>query len=423
MKNFEHIIGYESIKNELNTILDMVESPEKYEKLGAYIPKGLLLHGEPGVGKTTFVNDFIKASKLEYFIIRKDIPDGEFVKHIKEMFAKAKQASLKGKYVIVFLDDFDKFANDDFYHRNSEEFVTIQTSIDEVKDNKVLVIGTANDLDNIPDSLLRAGRFDRVVQVNNPTLADASKIVEYYLSKKNNVGKVNCDDIARILDGGSCAQLETVINEAAILAAYNNQTIISMENIIKAALRVIYDAPISCDVNESKYLNRIAYHEAGHVVLNEILEPGSTNLVSIQKYDSQKGGITSYTNNEDYFYSQHFAENRIRTLLAGKASSEIIFGEPDVGCSSDLSRAYNIISRIVGDYCSNGFGFIDINSFENKGEFHDECTKELERYYKETKKILVENRSFLDSVASNLMDKKTLTYHEILDIKNQVYKA
>ena len=152
MKNFEQIIGYEDIKLELARVLDTIKHQEKYNAIGAKTPTGILLYGKPGIGKTMFSNAFLKASERPYFVCRKDKPNGEFVKAIKDVFDKAMEAAPS----IVLLDDMDKFANEDYNSRDAEEYVTVQSCIDTIKaeEKDVFIFATANDFRKLPNSFL-----------------------------------------------------------------------------------------------------------------------------------------------------------------------------------------------------------------------------------------------------------------------------
>ena len=164
MSKFDMIIGYAAVKKELRQIADTLKNREAYEKLGVSAPRGLLLHGEPGVGKSLMASAIIEESGRKAFVCRKDQPNGDFVKVIKATFDKAIQNAPS----IVYLDDMDKFANEDKQHTDAEEYVTVQSCIDEVKGKKVFVIATVNNMDKIPNSLLRAGRFDKIIHVIIP---------------------------------------------------------------------------------------------------------------------------------------------------------------------------------------------------------------------------------------------------------------
>ena len=418
MEEFKKVIGYEDVKIELARIIDMMINPKKYQKLGIRTTRGLLLEGAPGLGKTLMANCFIEASKRKTFTVRKDIPDGDFVKYIKSVFAQAKAEQPS----IVFLDDIDKFANEDELHCNAEEFVTIQSCIDDCKDAEVFVLATANETRCLPGSLLRPGRFDKSIEVLAPSGKDAEDIVNYYLSSKKVAKDVNSKDIARLLDGRSCATLETVINEAGVYAGYENKKFIDKKDLIRAFMRVVYDSPENMSDEDSKYIRNTAIHEAGHVVVGEIIEAGSVNLVSVKRHDGNISGFTSFNNDEDYFKSKKFMENRVISLLAGKAATEIVLGNNDVGSNNDLHRAFNIVTRFVDDYCCYGFqyfegicGRVEGNSvLESKQKL---VALEMEKYYQQAKKILIDNRQFLDKLTDALVENKVLVYGDIQNIK------
>lgn len=420
MKEFNKVIGYKDVKIELERIVDMMVNPTKYENLGVKTTRGLLLHGEPGVGKTLMAKCFVKACKRKTFTLRKDTPDGDFVKRIKAVFDEAKEASPS----VVFLDDLDKFANEDDRHKNAEEYVTIQSCIDDCKDEEVFVLATANELHCLPPSLLRSGRFDKNIKIEEPRGKDAEEIVKYYLSFKKVSKNIDYKEAARLLDGRSCAALETVINEAGVYSGFEGKKEIDMDDIIRAFMRVVYNAPEKLSVEQSKYLRNIAVHESGHTVVAELLEPESVNIVSVKKHGGNIGGFTSYEQDKDYFLSKHFMENRVMSLLAGKAATEIVYGVVDVGANNDMHRVFSIVSRFIDDYCGYGFtyweGSTDGGSSNNLlTRKEDIIQNEVERYYQKAKKMLIENREFLDKLTNALVSKQTLVYNDIQNIKKK----
>lgn len=424
MKEFNNIIGYDAIKLELQRVCDMVRNPEKYKKLGVKKPKGIMLYGSPGVGKSLFANAFIEACGIKSFVCRKNQPNGDFVKLIKETFEKAKENMPS----IVFLDDMDKFANEDDKHKNAEEFVTIQSCIDENRDNDILVFATANDLSLVPESLTRVGRFDISINVKNPKGNDAVKIVEHYLSQKKYVSNIDAKEIARILNGMSCAELESIINQAGIYAGYENKELIDFEDIIKACKRVVYEAPETIKSQDKQTSEFTYYHEAGHALISEILEPGSVTLISAENYDGSVGGFTSYFRSDNYWDNSDLMENRICVLLGGKAATEVVFGKLDAGCSTDLQRAFGVVNRFVAEYGSTGF--INCSSRPNydlsdhmKFQQDGIVALEMDRYYKKAKEILIKNRNLLDAIVKELKEKKTLLGSDIQIIKNNIKKG
>lgn len=353
MSEFDKIIGYKDVKAELFRLCDVIKNADKYKALGVAPIGGLLLDGDPGVGKTLMANCFIKESGRKSFVCRKNKPDGEFVNEIKNVFTEAAGNAPS----IILLDDMDKFANEDDYHRNAEEYVTVQSCIDEIKGKDVFVLATTNGTDNLPRSLLRAGRFDYVISVDAPEGKDAVEIVKYYLSQKKAVAEIDAEEIARLLNGKSCAVLETVINTAGQYAGYENKEMIGVDDIIRACLRVIYNAPESTAPHNPVILERTSYHEAGHTVVAEILEPNSVDLVSVRKNTGAVGGFTSYHNPDDYWISKTHMENRVIAILAGKAATEIVYGDVDTGANNDLHRAFDLVQRFADNYCSYGFGY------------------------------------------------------------------
>ena len=193
MGAFDRVIGYEDVKTELIRYCDVLKNYEKYRKLRVVLPRGILLYGNPGIGKTMMAQSFIEESGCKSFLIRKDKPDGDFVNEIRIIFEKAKEET----HSIVFLDDMDKFANEDQYHRDAEEYVAVQSCIDDCKDSEVFVLATVNDRYCMPDSLMRAGRFDKVIEMKNPVGDDSKRIVEFFLSQKQVIGDVDVDIVAR----------------------------------------------------------------------------------------------------------------------------------------------------------------------------------------------------------------------------------
>ena len=304
MNAFDKIIGYSSIKKELKQISDTLKNREAYDKLGVSAPRGLLLYGEPGVGKSLMASAVIKESGRKVFCCRKDSPNGDFIKKIKATFDKAVQNAPS----IVYLDDMDKFTNGDERHPDAEEYVTVQSCIDETKDKQVFVLATVNNIRCLPRSLRRAGRFDRTIEVNAPHGEDAVKIITHYLKSKSFVDDIDPTVIAKIMDGRSCAELETVINEAGLYAGHERAKVITMEHFLKACMRTVFQAfpddeddladepdDFYCGLSDPNHVvSQIVYHEAGHAVISEVLCPESVTLVSAYNAARKRGGFTSY---------------------------------------------------------------------------------------------------------------------------------
>lgn len=412
MGRFEKIIGYEAIKDQLNMALDAMLDEEKYRKLGVSVPQGILLDGPPGVGKTLFAKEFVDASGRTNYIIRKNKPDGEFIDYIRETFNEAARNAPS----IILLDDMDKFANEDSYHRNAEEYVTIQSCIDEVRGKDVFVIATTNDLRHLPDSLLRSGRFDWVFSLPVPEDEDMGKIFSYFLRDKRIESDVDTMELVRFARGYSCANLEKVVNDAGLRVGFEGRELISQEDLIQSCLRTFYGMKSDEKKLPPEMQRRVAIHEAGHVVISELLSPGSVDFSTISCYKrTETAGLTSYIPSEEKEYLFKELEKHIMVSLGGKAAVEVITGEIDMGSYSDMQKAFNQVREVIDDYTAYDFESWqrDESSEILKTNLDRATGLEMSRYYKETKKLLIQNREFLEAVIEELYEKKTISYKDL----------
>ncbi len=417
---YDRIIGYDTIKTELMQISDMVKNPEVYRKIGAKLPKGILLYGDPGLGKSLMAKCFLEDCGLKTYTLRRNKASEDFVDEITKAFHDAGQCAPS----IIFLDDMDKFANEDENHRDAEEYVAIQAGIDEVKDKEVLVLATANNIWKLPSSLKRAGRFDRKIEVECPSEEDARKIIEHYISSKRVSGDVNMDDLTRMISYNSCAELETIVNEAAIYAAYARAEQIEMEHIVNAVLASQYNVPVDYRKKPSEEDRKTAAHEAGHLVVSEVLKPESVGMGSIRVTESRhREGFVHMCKNVT-------EEQDIYISLAGKVATEMFFpNEISKGCHDDIDRAISIIRSEISNDASAGVNLLDISTNEFRNMSEDYLARneamvhaELERCLRFTRVILEENRAFLEKTVEELMSKETLLYSDIRHIRESCAK-
>lgn len=417
MSEMDKVIGYEGIKTELYRFIDMINNPTKYHELGVSAPKGILLDGEPGIGKTLMAMSFIKDSGLKSYVIRKDRPNGEFIDYIRETFNKAAKETPS----IILLDDLDKFANEDKTRIDAEEYVAVQACIDNVKEIDVFVIATCNDCSKLPRSLVRNGRFDKRYYMKLPKLEDAKKIIEFYLKDKKVVDDIDVEEIARILDGHSCADLETVINEAGIYAGFENRTRINQDDIKRAIISKIFNGYVSEDRDPISD-RRIAVHEAGHAVISELFYPGQVAFISIEARAHGIKGVVRMHEDEHFNEDFNNVEIDIMTLLAGKAATELILNEIDMGAVGDLSSAGEKMSILLD--CSAAYDFYSQRNSEEsskKTADHLDTVKgaELSRCYLKTKQLLGKNRAFLEALIEVILEKGTITYKDIALIREK----
>ncbi len=417
MNNFEKVIGYETIKSELKQICDMLGNKEVYQELGAKFPNGVLLYGEPGLGKTLMARCFIDECNLETFTIRKNKSEN-FVGHVTEVFKKAKEKTPS----IIFLDDMDKFANEDNNHKDAEEYVAIQAGIDDVKGCDVFVLATANEIRKLPKSLTRSGRFDRCIEVCSPNREDCLKIISHYLSNKKVSNDINIDDISKMISYSSCAELETIMNEAAIIAGYKRKKCIETSDVVNAVLKMEYNSPDDFTKVSDTELKKIAIHEAGHLIMSDILCPGSVGLASLRTRgrDSVGGFVRRCKKLPS-------TKCHILVSLAGKAAVELNYGICADGCESDIRRAYECIRDEISENGNVGFGMVDVatHPFSETSESMN-CRNEavvqaeLERYMFKAREIIAKNKEYLEKTANVLLEKETLLASDIKKIREEV---
>lgn len=414
MSAFDKVIGYEPIKEELIQICDMIHNREVYERLGARMPQGILLHGGPGVGKTLMARCFVEESGLKSYVIRRDRGSGDFIKHIAETFEKAR----KNQPSVVLIDDMDKFANEDSSHQDAEEYVAVQACIDEVRDSGVTVIATVNDIDKLPGSLIRTGRFDRRILVSRPAEDEAEAIIAHYLSDKPVDSSVNMEDLTKMIRYRSCAELETILNEAAISAASARKDLIDMDDLLKAVLRLQYGTTEAVRDRSDEKMRKVALHEAGHLVAAEVLYEGSIGLASIRPVGYGDG--CGFVNRCSVIFRR---PHMVMVYLAGKAAVELYYSEAVAsGCGEDLSNAAEVIEEGITESGTLGLGLVSAGRYYSRPDAYQAQVRagvasEMERLMMQTRELLLNNREFLEKAAEQLLEKETLLYSEIRAIR------
>ena len=418
MSAFDKVVGYEPIKKELEQICDVIKNLDKYKKLGAKMPKGILLYGEPGVGKTLMANCFIEECNLPHYILRKNRNTDNIIDEITDTFNKAKENSPS----IILIDDMDKFANEDTTHTNAPEYIAIQAGIDSVCGSNVFVIATINEMFLLPSSLVRSGRFDSRIKVYNPTESDLKTIIAYYLKDKKVSSNINIDNLVKMLYFNSCAELESIINEAGIIAGFNNKQEIEMDDIVKAILKTQYEIEDLPSNTATEDIKITAMHEAGHLVVSEVLEKDSVGFASIRP--SSENDIGGFVHRCKEVKDRPI---EIMVSLAGKVAVELYYSETCAsGCYKDLKTAYKHIQTAITNSgtCGTNLLFFDTFKVQNMSNYlqHDvenAIASELNRYITKTKDILTKNRQFLEKIASELEKKNTILYSDIQNIKKE----
>lgn len=425
MKAFENVKGYDSLKNELMEIIDIMQNKDVYEALNASCPNGLLLYGAPGVGKTLIAKGFIEASGRPAVVCRKNASDQSFIDSIGEAFNEA----VKKSPSIILLDDMDKFANDDDDHCDSEAYVTIQSCIDEVKGKDVFVVATVNNVRKLPRSLIRTGRFDRRIEVERPNDADSRKIIEHYLRGKGLDDDVDVSMLSAFFRGASCSTLETVINQAGINAGFKRADSVSMRDLIEAYIQTTHDVskeelrtPVDLNLDADDSRAEVVWHEAGHIAVAELLVPGSVSVALAIPRAIGGNGFTSNGMLEATGSDLSRRKNDILISLAGAAATDVVFGRLDEGSSCDVKRALSDIMDVIGVGGFSGLGMAvsdyPSNDLDARREIAASAIAEL--YYQEAKELLCSNRAFLEAVAKALAEKVVLTSIDVAEIRKSL---
>lgn len=406
MSAFDRIIGYDHIKAELMQISDMIHHPEVYAALDAKLPQGLLLSGAPGLGKTLMATALMEDSGLPCFTVRRSQSEDEFLKQLAHTFDEAAEAAPS----MLLLDDMDKFSSDEF---STAAFTAVQSCIDKVQEKQVFVIATANNVEELPDSLLRCGRFDRQIKVQRPNCTDGEQIIRRYLSGKAPVPDISLSDLTQLLSHSSCAQVESALNEAAIYAAYERSGSITRTHLVRAVLKTIHHVPPEVYPVSEEQRKKVAFHEAGHTVMMELAAPGAAAFATML-----------YSPTSDYCYG-FVRQNRslgtretVLVMLAGKAAYELQYGRMAPGSDSDIQKAAKLIRQQVRELGSSGMLGVDADdeyfgSDTSRLERETIVRAELERYLFEAKEMLASHRQMVQELAEALLEKQTLLYSEI----------
>ena len=417
MSEFDAIYGYADAKQELEQIADVLKHPEHYESFGATMPSGLLIEGAPGTGKTLMANCLIAESGLPSFVCRKDRTGNDMLTHIRETFDRA----LEEAPSIILLDDMDKFSNNPYSLRNTDEFVTLQACIDGCRGSDVFVIATVNDAERLPDSLVREGRFDRVIKVEPPLGADAFQIIEHYLSGRAVPFATSTQDIVGIMEGHSCAFLETVINEASLAAGYELADSIRLEHLVQAYIRIESKggllAPGSSDdgslVSGSEPSQRAitAFHEAGHVVAAEALKPGSVSIAFICRQHGRLSGVTKRGGREIVPETYDDLWSNLLIILAGSVAVEQRFGVPCLGAGHDNEDAVDLLKRLLRDTAMSGSYYTTISPLriDSPSEVRDAtdhvCGVELDHARREVRALQARYAAQVADIAAILYER------------------
>lgn len=409
----EKVIGYDSIKETLRQIADVLKRPEAYKEKGVFMPRGLLMESAPGLGKSLMASILMEESGRKSFVFRRINEGNTFLGEMKDIFDVAKEEAPS----ILLLEDLNLYVESNSPY--APEWACLQACIDETSDADIFVIATTNDTRYMPQSLLRPGRFDYILNLNPPLGKTAENIVSYYLRDKNLAKDVQISDIVKAMPQVSCATLETVMNLAAINSVYRDHAHVQKEDIIDALLKVVYNLrKADCEEDPQEH-QMIAVHEAAHADVGEVLHSGSIGIITIRGSHGAIGGMESgfavYAKSEEEF------QDEIIKTLAGKAGTALIYGIMDIRAAADIKKADQLLDIWLCHFAGGGFSGVEPseNRLSEPRLSYNEAIKsaKLEELYRRAYKILYDNRDFLLAVQKELLEHETLLNSDLAKIR------
>ncbi len=435
---FADVAGAKEEKEELQEVVDFLKNPKKYTELGAKIPKGILLVGPPGTGKTLLARAVAGEAHVPFFTISgSDFVEmfvGVGASRVRNLFLNAK----KKAPCIVFIDEIDAVGR----HRGAglggghdEREQTLNQLLVEMDgfgpNEGVIVLAATNRPDILDNALLRPGRFDRRIVVMRPDLLGREEILHVHAKDKPLAKDIDLAEIAKMTPGFTGADLANLLNEAALLAARRNDTLIRYSDISEAVFKVTIGPEKKSRVINEEERKLTAYHEAGHaIVLREVSQTDRVERVSIIPAGGA-GGYTAYKPNEDiYFKTKSQLLSEIMMALGGRAAEEIVFGETSTGASSDLKHVNQIARNMVTKYgmssrlgnlvtadqdevfIGRDYGHVQGHSDVLQATIDEEVAMILDEAYEETKNVLTTNRELLEALVQVLLEKEKIESDE-----------
>ena len=440
---FADVAGEDEAKENLQEIVNYLHDPSKYQEIGASMPKGILLVGPPGTGKTMLAKAVAGESQVPFF----SISGSEFVEmfvgmgasKVRDLFSQAKEKAP----CIVFIDEIDAIGqkrSGGQYGGNDEREQTLNqllTEMDGFDDNTgVIILAATNRPESLDPALTRPGRFDRRVPVELPDLKGREEILKVHAKKIKLAENVDFGTVARMASGASGAELANIVNEAALRAVRDGRRLVTQADLEESIETVIagYQKKNAILTDKEKWI--VSYHEIGHA----LVAARQTHSAPVQKITiiPRTSGALGYTmqveEGNHYLMSREEIENKIATFTGGRAAEEVVFGSVTTGASNDIEQATKLARAMLTRYgMSDEFGMVALETVTNQylgGDTSLACSPEtqakidqlvvdlVERQHQKAVKILQDDRQKLDELAKFLHEKETITGQEFMQILN-----
>ena len=439
---FKDVAGQDEAKESLQEIIDFLHNPQKYTAIGAKLPKGALLVGSPGTGKTLLAKAGAGEANVPFF----SISGSDFVEmfvgmgasRVRDLF----QQAAKVAPCIIFIDEIDAVgrARDNRYGNNSEQEQTLNqllSEIDGFEPSKGIVCLAATNRPEILDkALLRPGRFDRRIIVDKPNLQGRLDTLKVHTRKIRLSDDVDLRKIAQATAGAVGADLANLVNEAALRAVRKGRQLVNQEDLLVSFETVIAGTEKKNTVLTDMEKRLVAYHEVGHALVAALEKHSQpVSKITIVPHTSGALGYTMQMPEEEkYLSTAEELRTELRTLVGGRAAEQVVFGVQTTGAANDIQRATALARNMVTQYgMSEKFGLMSTASVENQyldGQAYMDCSQEtaaevdkevmeiLQKAYADAKRILTENRGLLDEISEFLLVKETITGDELMAYVN-----
>lgn len=441
--HFNDVAGEDEAKESLKEIVDYLHNPDKYTQVGASMPKGILLVGPPGTGKTMLAKAVAGEAQVPFF----SISGSEFVEmfvgmgasKVRDLFKQAKEKAP----CIVFIDEIDAIGKkrDGQMGGNDEREQTLNQLLTEMDgfegNNGVMILAATNRPESLDPALTRPGRFDRRVPVELPDLQGREAILKVHAKKIKVADDVNFHTIARMASGASGAELANIVNEAALRAVRDNRTVVNEADLEESIETVIAGYQKKNAVLSDQERKVVSYHEIGHALVAAL----QTHSAPVQKITiiPRTSGALGYTmqveQGDKYLLTKQELENKIATFTGGRAAEEVVFHEVTTGASNDIEQATKLARAMITRYgMSDEFDMVAMETVTNQylgGDTSLACSAETQKeidekvvaivkeQHEKAKKLLEENREVLDKLAMYLCEKETITGEEFMEILNK----
>ena len=442
--HFADVAGEDEAKENLQEIVNYLHDPSKYKDIGAQMPKGILLVGPPGTGKTMLAKAVAGESNVPFF----SMSGSEFVEmfvgmgasKVRDLFKQAKEKAP----CIVFIDEIDAIGqkrNSGQYGGNDEREQTLNQLLTEMDgfegNNGVIILAATNRPESLDPALTRPGRFDRRVPVELPDLKGREAILKVHARKIKVGDDVDFHTIARMASGASGAELANIINEGALRAVRSNRTFVTEADLEESVEVVIAGYQKKNAVLSDKEKKTVAYHEVGHALVAAL----QSHSAPVQKITiiPRTSGALGYTmqveQGDKYLMTKEEIENKIATLTSGRAAEEVACGEITTGASNDIEQATKLARAMITRYgMSEEFDMVAMETVENQylgGDTSLCCSADTQKeidhkvvelvraQHEKAKKLLVDNKRLLDILAMHLYEKETITGDEFMEILNK----